>query len=48
VLGSCDGRTVGLFCEAVITEPWEGVGKAMMVGTHMAQEGAFGGVRCSH
>jgi hypothetical protein len=44
--GSCDGRTIGMFAEAVMAKPWDGVGTAMMVGTHKAQEGAFGWVRC--
>jgi hypothetical protein len=35
-----------MFDEAVISEPWVGVGKAAMAGTHKAQEGASGGVRC--
>jgi hypothetical protein len=48
VQGSCDGRTVGMFGEAVMAEQWDGVGKAAMAGTHKAQEGAFRGVRCSH
>jgi hypothetical protein len=48
VWGSCDGRTAGIFGEAAMAELWEGVGKAVMAGTHKAQEGASGGVRCSH
>jgi hypothetical protein len=32
----------------VMAEPWDGVGKAAMAGTHKAQEGASGWVRCSH
>jgi hypothetical protein len=48
VWGSCDGRTTGMFHEAVMDEPWEGVGEAMMAETHKAQEEASGGVRCSH
>jgi hypothetical protein len=48
VLGSCDGRTSGMLGEATMAEPWDGVGTATMVGTHKAQEGASGRVRCSH
>jgi hypothetical protein len=40
-------QTVGMFGEAVMVEPWDGVGKAAMAGTHNAQEGASGWVRCS-
>jgi hypothetical protein len=38
--GSCNGRTAGMFGEAVMAEPWDGVGTAAMAGTHKAQEGA--------
>jgi hypothetical protein len=31
---SCDGRTTGMFGEAVMAEPWDGVGIAAMAGTH--------------
>jgi hypothetical protein len=48
VQGTCDGRTTGMFSEAVMAEPWDGVGIAVMAGTHKAQEGASGWVRCSH
>jgi hypothetical protein len=48
VRGSYDGRTAGIFGEATIAEPWDGVGIAAMAGTHKAQEGASGWVRCSH
>jgi hypothetical protein len=44
VQGSYDGRTNGMFGEAAMAEPSDGVGKATMAGTHKAQEGAFGGV----
>jgi hypothetical protein len=44
VRGSCDGRTVGMFGEAAMVEPWDGVGTTAMVGTHKAQEGASGWV----
>jgi hypothetical protein len=48
VRGSCDGRTVRMFGEAVMAEPWDGVGTTVRAGTHMAQDGAFGWVGCSH
>jgi hypothetical protein len=48
VRGSCDGGTAGMFGEAAMAEPWDGVGTATMARTHKAQEGASGWVRCSH
>jgi hypothetical protein len=48
VRGSCDGITTGMFGKAMMAEPWEGMGKGAMAGTHKAQEGASVGVRCSH
>jgi hypothetical protein len=45
VRGSCDGRTVGMFGEAAMDEPWDGVSTALMAGTHKAQEVASGWVR---
>jgi hypothetical protein len=48
VRGSCDGKTAGMFSEAVMAKPWDGVGIAMMDGTHKAQPGASMWVRCSH
>jgi hypothetical protein len=48
VRGSCDGRTVGMLGEVVMAEPWDSVGTVVMARTHKAQEGASGGVRCSH
>jgi hypothetical protein len=43
---SCAGKlqwqTAGMFGEAM-AEPWDGVGKAAMAGTHKAQEGVLGG-----
>jgi hypothetical protein len=42
VRGSCSGRTAGMFGEAVMAEPWDGVGTAVMARTHKAQEGASG------
>jgi hypothetical protein len=40
-------QTAGMFGEAAMVEPWDGVGKAAMAGTHKAQEGSSGWVRCS-
>jgi hypothetical protein len=40
-------QAVGMFGEAAMAELWDGVGKATMAGTHRAQEGASGWVRCS-
>jgi hypothetical protein len=45
---SCDGKTTGMFGEAAMAKPWDGVGTAAMAGTHKAQEGASGWVRCSY
>jgi hypothetical protein len=57
--GKLRWRTAGMFGEAVMAEPWYDVGKAAMAepwydvgkaamaGTHKAQEGASGWVRCS-
>jgi hypothetical protein len=46
--GSCNGRTARMCGEATMAEPCEGVGEAVMAETHKAQDGASGGVRCSH
>jgi hypothetical protein len=46
--GKLRWQTAGMFCEAAMAEPWDGVGKAAMAGTHKAEEGASGWVRCSH
>jgi hypothetical protein len=46
--GKLRWQTARMFGEAAMAEPWDGVGKAAMAGTHKAQEGAFGWVRCSH
>jgi hypothetical protein len=48
VRGSCDGRTAGMFGEATMAKPWDGVGTAMMARIHKAQKEASGWVRCSH
>jgi hypothetical protein len=40
VRGSYDGRTAGMFGEAAMAEPWDGVGTAAVVGTHKAEERA--------
>jgi hypothetical protein len=47
-VGKLRWQTVGMFGEAAMAQPWVGVGKVAMAGTHKAQERAFGGVRCSH
>jgi hypothetical protein len=48
----CEGKLrwqiAGMFGEAAMAEPWDGVGRAAMAGIHKAQEGASGWVRCSH
>jgi hypothetical protein len=46
--GSYVARTAGMFSEAAMAEPWDSVGTVEMAGTHKAQEGASGWVRCSH
>jgi hypothetical protein len=46
--GKLQWRTAGMFGEAVMAEPWNGVGTPVMAGTYKAQEGASGWVRCSH
>jgi hypothetical protein len=48
VRGSYDNRTAGMFDEAAMAEPWDGVGTTAMAGTHKAQERSSGWVRCSH
>jgi hypothetical protein len=42
--GKLRWQTAGTFGEATMAEPWDGVGKAAMAGTHKAQEGASGWV----
>jgi hypothetical protein len=39
--GKLRWQTAGIFGEAVMAEPWDGVGKATMPRTHKAQEGAM-------
>jgi hypothetical protein len=41
---SYDGRIAGMFDEALMVEPWDGVRIAAMAETHKAQEGASGWV----
>jgi hypothetical protein len=48
VRGSCDGKTARMFGEAAMAESQGSVGTTEMAGTHKAQEGASGWVRCSH
>jgi hypothetical protein len=45
---SCDSRTAGMFGEAAMAEPWDGVGTAGMAETHKAQDMTSGWVRCPH
>jgi hypothetical protein len=42
VWGSYDGRTAGMFGEAVMAEPRDSVGTTTMAGSHKEQEGASG------
>jgi hypothetical protein len=39
--GKLRWQTAGMFGEAAMTEPWDGVGKAAMAGTHKAQGGGL-------
>jgi hypothetical protein len=41
--GKLRWQTAGMFGEAAMAEPWDGVGKAAMAGNHKAQEGLLGG-----
>jgi hypothetical protein len=45
-VGKLRWQTAGMFNEAAMAEPWDGVGKTTIAGTHKAQEGASGWVRC--
>jgi hypothetical protein len=47
-VGKLQWQTAGIFGEAAMAEPWDGVGEATMAETHKAQEGPSGWVRCSH
>jgi hypothetical protein len=40
VRGNCDGRTVGMFSEAAMSELWDSVGIAAVARTRKAQEWA--------
>jgi hypothetical protein len=42
--GKLRWQTTGMFGEAAMAEPWDGVGKAAMAETQKAQEGASGWV----
>jgi hypothetical protein len=46
-VGKLRWQTAGMFGEAAMVEPSDGVGKDAMAGTHKAREGASGWVRCS-
>jgi hypothetical protein len=37
-----------MYGKATMADLWECVGEVVIAETHMAQQGAFGGVRCSH
>jgi hypothetical protein len=41
--GKLRWQTAGMFGEATMAEPWDGVGKAAMARTHKVQEGLLGG-----
>jgi hypothetical protein len=43
VRGSRDGRTPGMFGEALMVELWDGVGTTAMARTHKAHEGMKSG-----
>jgi hypothetical protein len=43
VWGSCDGRTAGMFGEAAMVEPWDGVGEAVMAKQIRHKRGLLGG-----
>jgi hypothetical protein len=42
-VGKLRWQTAGKFGEVAMAEPWDGVGKAAMAGTHKAREGLIGG-----
>jgi hypothetical protein len=44
--GKLRWKITGMAGEVAMAEPWDGVGKVAMAGTHNAQEGASGWVRC--
>jgi hypothetical protein len=41
--GKLRWQTAGMFGKALMAEPWDGVGKAVMAGSHKSQEGLLGG-----
>jgi hypothetical protein len=43
VRGSCDGRTVGMFGEAMMAEPWDGVDEAVLAKPIRHKKGLLGG-----
>jgi hypothetical protein len=43
VRGSYDGRNAGMFGEAVMAEPWDGVGEAAMAKPIRHKRGLLGG-----
>jgi hypothetical protein len=40
--GKLRRQSTGMFRDAAMADPWEGVGKVAMIETHKAQEGGFG------
>jgi hypothetical protein len=43
VRGSCDGKIAGMFGEAVMAEPWDGVREAVMAKPIRHKRGLLGG-----
>jgi hypothetical protein len=43
VRGSCDDRTAGMFGEAVMDEPWDGVGESTTAKPIRHKRGLLGG-----
>jgi hypothetical protein len=41
--GSCNGRTAGMFGEAAMAEPWDGVGEAVLAKPIRHKMGLLGG-----
>jgi hypothetical protein len=43
VRGSCDGRTAGMFSEAAMAKPWDGVGETATAKPIRHKRGLLGG-----